>query len=169
MFAPETEKELLVYNAELSLELANKYKESVDLIVSHQVLEHVVDLPAIFEMFDIMLRPGGQMFHKVDLSDHLYHGTSSILKAIGLSDPVQDSMYLSYSDRVFNFLNSSKCYMNRKLLPFYIGLIKKHRLSYTLEDLRHFEGHIHNDVLREIDQTSSSFTKILSFSVFIHK
>jgi len=166
---PIPEKELVVYNTDLKHELLSKYKESVDLIVSHQVQEHIVELRATFEMFNAMLRPGGAMYNKVDLSDHLYHGTFSFLKKIGLSDPVQVSMYLSYSARVFKLLNSRKCFMNRKLLPFYIGLIKDNHLSYTLEDLRYFEGQIHDDALSENDEHNSSFIKISSFGVFIRK
>ncbi len=162
-------KRLLIHNHELTYDLANKYKNSVDLIVSHQVLEHVVDLRAIFEMFDIMLKPGGAMFHKVDLSDHLYHGTSSILKKFGFSDSSQVSMYLRYSNSVFKHLNSKKCYMNRKLLPFYIALIENHYWHYTLEDLQYFEGQIHNDVLSEIVEPDPSFVKTISFGVFIRK
>ncbi len=45
-------------------------KGSVDLVLSHAVLQYVSDLPPLFDQISSMLRAGGHMSHQVDLSAH---------------------------------------------------------------------------------------------------
>ncbi|MCP4760454.1 MAG: class I SAM-dependent methyltransferase [archaeon] len=44
-----------------------------DLICSHFVLEHVIDLKDFFDCVKRLLRPGGICYNFVDLSNHSYH------------------------------------------------------------------------------------------------
>lgn len=43
---------------------------SVDLVLSHSVLEHVVDVPGTYAAIDQWLRPGGVQSHSIDFDAH---------------------------------------------------------------------------------------------------
>lgn len=60
--------------------LASVPDDSVDLIWSHSVLEHVYleDVPRLFRETRRILRPGGLMSHNVDYQDHLAHSVNSL-------------------------------------------------------------------------------------------
>ena len=49
-------------------------KESVDVILSHSVLEHVVDAEEVYKALSSWLKPEGLMSHQIDFSSH---GTSA--------------------------------------------------------------------------------------------
>lgn len=45
---------------------------SLDLILSHHVLEHIPDIAAVFREQMRILKPGGHLLHVVDLRDHYF-------------------------------------------------------------------------------------------------
>jgi SAM-dependent methyltransferase len=45
---------------------------SIDLVLSHSVLEHVTDMHALLASIDRVLGPAGRMIHSVDYRDHFF-------------------------------------------------------------------------------------------------
>lgn len=54
--------------------------ESVDLIWSHSVMEHIplLELPLLMSEMRRVLKPGGLMSHNIDFQDHLAHALNSL-------------------------------------------------------------------------------------------
>ncbi|MFP4240875.1 MAG: class I SAM-dependent methyltransferase [Chitinispirillaceae bacterium] len=82
-------------------------KNSVDLIVSNSVLEHVANCEELFSRCSNVLKPGGKMVHKIDYRDHFF----------------------KYP---FHFLTFSKALWDRYLNP---GDLHRYRISDHLESM----------------------------------
>jgi SAM-dependent methyltransferase len=54
------------------LTLAELPHHSIDLVLSHSVLEHVSDMDALLASLDRVLSPAGSMIHAVDYRDHFF-------------------------------------------------------------------------------------------------
>lgn len=120
----------------------------VDLICSHNVLEHFNDLPGYFVDLARLLSPEGLAYSKVDLSDHTYHIFSKypFTRWIQVRRMIH---HLRYSRSAFERLNDPKCYMNRILLPSYLDLARRSGLrirGLVTEALE--PAPIHPDLLR---------------------
>lgn len=79
--------------------------ESVDLVFSNSVLEHVSPsvLVPLYAESKRILRPGGSMFHSVNCGDHYAY-----------ADPkVHQLNYLQFDDRQWAFWNNRFLYQNR--------------------------------------------------------
>ncbi len=72
-----------------------------DLIVSRAVLEHVYDLDAAWASMNTLLRPGGRMWHKVDLRAH------------GFFDWFHPLRFLCFGDRAWERIASPDPTINR--------------------------------------------------------
>lgn len=93
--------------------------ESIDIIYSCAVLEHVHDLALCFSEMTRVLRGDGIMNHQVDLRDHIFSQKSL--------------WFLNFSDYWFDkFFKNTGEYVNRKRLSHYEMLIQKNNLQ-TLE------------------------------------
>ncbi len=89
---------------------------SVDIIYSCAVLEHVHDLDLCFAEMSRVLKPGGIMYHEVDLRDHIFSQKSLF--------------FLNLSDRWFKALfQNTGGYVNRKRVSYYRDLAAKYHLS----------------------------------------
>lgn len=64
--------------------------EKADFIFSHDVVEHVEDLNSFFKHCAKLLRPGGLMVHKFDLSGHEF-----------FEDPMPPLDFQTYPDRLY--------------------------------------------------------------------
>lgn len=86
--------------------------QTVDLIFSQAVLEHVADLPGVLRVCHTWLRPGGLMSHQIDLS---CHGTARHWNG-----------HLTYSDPMWRFLSSARPYLiNREPYSVYHRLLRE--------------------------------------------
>lgn len=89
---------------------------SVDVIYSCAVLEHVHDLERAFSEMARVLKPGGIMYHEVDLRDHIFS---------------QDSLwFLSIPERVFRALfRHTGGYVNRERVSRYREFCGRHGIG----------------------------------------
>lgn len=128
--------------------------ESIDMIYSCAVLEHVHDLDFCFSEMSRVLRSGGIMNHQIDLRDHIF---------------LQDSpWFLTISDSWFNklFKNTGE-YTNRKRLNYYIILAKKYNLNILNLEKQSFSSLTTNKKLSEI--YSDEDLKISSINITLQK
>jgi SAM-dependent methyltransferase len=129
-------------------EVPPAYDGRIDLICSHNVLEHVSDLESFYADNARLLSPTGESCHRVDLSDHTYHLFSKFPRLAALGG--RRSLYhLRYSKAAFRILGDSKTYMNRTLLPAHLALIRQAGLRVTeLQRTPFPKIPIHPDLLR---------------------
>lgn len=85
-------------------EVENRY----DLVISHQVFEHVEDLDAAFKSIYRALRPGGRMLHFVDLGGH---GE--------FEDPIPPLDFQTYPDWLFEWMYPVNCRATRRFVEDY--------------------------------------------------
>ena len=113
---------------------------SVDIIYSCAVLEHVHNLDFCFSEMTRVLKSGGVMNHQVDLRDHIFSQRSI--------------WFLKISDRVFNALFSKTGeYVNRKRFSHYLQLIKANNLEIVnIEKNILFEGEIDKQLLKRYSE-----------------
>ena len=85
-------------------------KESIDLILSHSVLEHVSDLRKTYSALKSWLKPGGYMSHQIDFTSH------------GLAR--QWNGYRAYSDFTWKLIEGKRPFtINRQPLSVHLGLL----------------------------------------------
>lgn len=127
---------------------------SVDLIYSCAVLEHVHNLELCFDEMTRVLKVNGIMNHQVDLRDHIFSQRSL--------------WFLNISDSWFNalFKNTGE-YVNRKRLDFYEYLAVKHGLKIINLEKSMISGKKISKKLME--KYPKSDLKTLSFNIVLVK
>lgn len=104
--------DMLMYITPWSSTLPSGMLESVDWILSQFVMEHIDDLPAAYDQFYCLLKPGGCMTHHIDFRSHW---TS-----------YEWNGYWTYEDRTWNILRGKRPYfINRMSLSEHLSYIKR--------------------------------------------
>jgi SAM-dependent methyltransferase len=94
-----------------------------DIIVSNAVLEHVYDLEETFRNLDLLLKPGGYMYHGVDLRCHnRFERTSELY-------------FLTIPQWLWNLMGCNIGAPNRKRIGFYKHLFEKFNLTLISEEV----------------------------------
>jgi SAM-dependent methyltransferase len=97
------------YHAPASAANTGLAGESVDIVYSNTVLEHIPtqECSRLFAESYRILRPGGCMLHLIDMSDHFAHSDPSI-------SPIN---FLQFSNQAFGKYNTYHLYQNRLRAP----------------------------------------------------
>lgn len=91
---------------------------SLDLVLSHSVLEHVVDLEGTYRALSPWLKPGGMMSHQIDFESH---GITTAWNG-----------YRAYSETFWRILLGKRLYMiNREPPSKHIRLLQANGLHVT--------------------------------------
>jgi len=94
-----------------------------DLIISRAVLEEIYESDLVFSVMHQLLKPGGYMLHKIDLSDY------GMFRSAGMN-PLT---FLTISERVYRLMASDSGIPNRRPMSYYQG--KMEELGYEAKIL----------------------------------
>ena len=97
-----------------------------DLIVSRAVLEEVFPIEEAFESMHILLRPGGMLIHKVDLSDY------GLLSSRGYH-PLE---FLTIPEALYARMCTDSGLPNRRRIGYYGNLLSRRGYEFTLHVTR---------------------------------
>jgi SAM-dependent methyltransferase len=119
------ERAPIEYRAPADASASGIQDDSIDVVFSNSVLEHVVerDIARIMEESRRILRKGGLVIHDVNCGDHYAYFDRSIT-------PIN---YLSYSDREWAFWNNRLQYQNRLRPADFIRLAHAAGLELVLQ------------------------------------
>lgn len=87
---------------------------NVDLLCSHDVLEHVEDLESFFSVCSKTLVDGGTMVHKFDLSGHEY-----------FEDPIPPLDFQTYPDWLYSLMCPKYRRATRQFIDTYLEVMKQ--------------------------------------------
>ena len=103
-----------------------------DLIISCAVLEEIYDPHSTFSTMDILLKPGGLLIHKIDLSDY----------GMFRNQGMHPLTFLTIPERIYRRMASDSGLPNRKRLSYYrtkmdeLGYDAKYFITSTLTNGR---------------------------------
>ncbi len=100
-------------------------KESVDLIISQAVMEHIDDIENAYTKMFNFLKPGGYISHEIDFKAHETHSLWN--------------GHLSYSEKTWKIILNGRLYsINRKLLSEHLSILMKNGLDAieVIRDIR---------------------------------
>lgn len=116
-FSSLTKESGFEYRAPFDVRDTDYAKDSIDIVFSRSVLEHIPlqGLEPIMTEMHRILKPDGAMVHTIDLSDHWEHSDKSISRI----------NFLKFPAWWWRVINSPIAYQNRIRFPEYVELIKK--------------------------------------------
>lgn len=169
LFSEETVRGKIEAYKDIS-QIPDNFSRKVDVIYSYTVLEHVSNLPSYFKNAFRLTSENGVVYQLVDLSDHTYQ----LLAKFSFLRPIagRRALYhLRYSQFLFNLINDSKCYMNRKLLPEYLSIAEENGFQVNKLTMENYDGkiNIHPDLLKNQPQYDPKHLKITNFSLTLRK
>jgi SAM-dependent methyltransferase len=100
-------------------------ENSVDIILSCSVLEHIRDIAAVFKEQHRILKPGGRLLHLVDLRDHFFRYPFEML-----------TFSRSFWEGVLTRPNRGSGYQNRLRAEDYAGLLQATGFADIRVDIR---------------------------------
>lgn len=106
---------LCVYGIELNDFIASDTERAFDIVLSRAVIEEIYEPEALFVGADKLLRPGGLMIHKIDLSDYGMFSNGGM-------NPLT---FLTIPEWLYRRMASESAIPNRKLISYYRELITR--------------------------------------------
>ncbi len=144
-----------IFGTEVERSLEILGREIADIILSNAVLEHVYNLEETFRNLVLLLKPGGYMYHGVDLRCHnRFRGKSELF-------------FLTPPQWLWNLMGCNIGAPNRKRIGYYRGLFEKFKLtliseSVTLEADAEEVEKIYDHLDKEFEGTSREELKVLA-------
>lgn len=125
------------YKAPVDFSQSNLSPESIDIVYSNTVLEHIPEqeLHRVFAEAFRLLRPGGCMLHIIDLSDHFSH-TDKAISSIN---------FLQFSEQSYSKYQSRFLYQNRLREPFWRPLFINHGFN-----IAHWQRNVNERAMKDL-------------------
>ena len=121
--APNPNRIKCIYGVDVENSEELKAAEPFDFVVSRGAIQDIFEPDAAFAAMDRILKPGGLMLHKIDLSDQ------GMFREYGMN-PLT---FLTISDSVYRLMAEGSGKPNRKKMSYYRNLLEK--LGYDVKIL----------------------------------
>ena len=106
-------------DVETAIRDLSELKSGFDLIVSRAVIEEIYQPDTLFRAIDRVLKPGGSMLHKIDLSDYGMFGENGM----------HPLTFLTISEPCYRLMASDSGIPNRKRMGYYQRQVKELKYS----------------------------------------
>jgi hypothetical protein len=116
------EKIECIYGVDIEDAEQLKNSETFDLVISRGAIQDIYDPDAAFQAMDRLLKPGGLMLHKIDLSD----------QGMFRDNGMNPLTFLTISESVYRLMAINSGKPNRKLISYYRDVMGKLGYQTTL-------------------------------------
>lgn len=158
---------ILIYNQMSSIR--QNVNGQIDLICSHNVLEHYPKLKDFLFNSSRLLKRQGLCFSLVDLTNHAYHVFEDKKFTKWLFEKNRLNHY-RYSDKVYSFITDSRIWVNRKLYPEYKILVNEFNFSIEYVKSNMFKKvRLHENIIGKISSYPENELYLLNFAFLLSK